>query len=68
MEKPSAPLKKRMPRVKVLSIADALCQIFETSFGEKAHILNMVKKVRKKKGENLAVSNNSHNFAYHLTT
>ena len=26
------------------------------------------KKVRKKKGENLAVSNNSHNFAYHLTT
>ncbi len=36
--------------VKVLSIADALCQIFETSFGDKAHILNMVKKVRKKKG------------------
>ena len=38
MEKPSAPPKKRMPMVKVLSIADALCHIFETSFGDKAHI------------------------------
>ena len=54
--------------VNVLSIADALCQIFETSFGDKAHILNMVKKVRKKKGKNLAISKNSHNFAYQLTS
>ncbi len=53
-KKPRRYQKKWMPMVNVLSIADALCQIFETSFGDKAHILNMVKKVRKKKGKNLA--------------